>query len=59
MVKRVREQLAKYGGQISRVPAISQNLLQIVRILKDEDKNENLLRRKREAEGDARLTVQG
>jgi len=57
MVKRVRAQLSKYGGQISRVPAISQNLLQIVRILKDEDKNENLVRRRREAEGGERLTI--
>jgi hypothetical protein len=40
-IKRVRDQLTKYGGQISKVPAISLNLLQILKLLKDEDKKLN------------------
>lgn len=36
----IRELLAKHGGQLTKVPAINMNLLQMIRALKDEDKRE-------------------
>lgn len=43
-IQKVRTELTKYGGQISKVPAISNNLLKIVQILKEEDKNGEAIR---------------
>ena len=46
----VRQQLAKYNQQITNVPEISQNILGIIRTLKEEDKME-MLRLKNQRSG--------
>lgn len=39
-VEQVRQTMQKYHGQLMEVPAIGQNLFQIIKILKDEEKYE-------------------
>ena len=36
----MREELARHGGQLTAVPQISQNLLTILRVLKEEERYE-------------------
>ena len=39
-IQNLREQLTKYKGELTRVPAISQNLMNILKVLKEEEKYE-------------------
>lgn len=40
-IQNLRAELTKYKGELTRVPAISQNLMNILKVLKEEEKYES------------------